>query len=139
MVAGEGNNYDLPNTVREVAEVLGRRRALELVGMLVPATDVDSPSIGKRGISACLYVPKTLDGVHGTSKLVELLGREDAQKLVDEFAGIALFLRPCNGLVRRGRDAAIRQMVAEGWSTHAVALAFDVCQRTVRNLTRGEQ
>lgn len=135
-MAPADRNFDLPATVREVAEVLGRRRALELAGMVCPPADPEQRGDSTRGRQGCLYVPKSLASQRGPSRLVDLLGADDADRLIRAFGGEILWFGPCNGIVLRHRNNAIWRRLAEGARPVVVAAEFGVCERLVRNILR---
>lgn len=126
----DGGNYDLPESVRAIAAVIGRRRALELVGAIcVPRQK------GKgRERRACLYVPH-VERVKG-SRLEEIAGHDDAVKLAEAFGGEILWLAPAHGVYLRFRNAAIRRMLAQGVRLMDVAFLFAMTDRQIRNIGR---
>lgn len=78
----------LPRAVQEIAEVIGRERALFLIGQL-PRCYVRDKRYNTRASSkgACrvvMYVPKRLRPDH---PLVAILGWQDAEKLTQAFGG----------------------------------------------------
>jgi hypothetical protein len=125
-----GGNYDLPESLRIVADVIGRTRAMELAGMA--ATPRPKGTIGRHGRSGCIYVPHP-DRVDG-SRLEEMLGRDDAMKMARAFGGETLWLGMAHVVYLRFRDAAVRRMLAQGVKKVDVAWLFDLSDRQVRNL-----
>lgn len=126
-MAGDG---DFPVQVAEVAEAIGLREALFLVGRLCPPKRERGASV--RGRQGCLYVPKRV-----TPRLLERVGCPDiARALVAAFPGETRWFPPCQGLVNRHRDAAIRRMVAGGARHRDVAWMFDICTRMVGAICR---
>ncbi len=122
----------LPQVVRDVAEVIGRRQALRLAGAVCPPA---SPGRRKTdsGRAGSVYIPlKLRPGAN--HRLIEILGEDDAQRMVEAFPGMILNFPSCTRLARAHRDRAIRKMAAEGWSVSSVAWAFDVCALTVKNV-----
>lgn len=119
-----GNPYGLPNEVRQLAEVVGREKALYIAGRILHP---------ERRRCAWLYIPKKLPEIH---PLIELAGPEDAAALVAEFGGKLFQIPPCHGVYRKFRDREIRRMVAEGYRQEWIAETFGVCIRTIRNLTQ---
>ena len=85
----------LPESVQEIAEVIGREKALEFIGRL--------PTSGSRAWRVCVYIPKRLPADH---KLVEMLGWHDAKRLVDAFSGMILQPSNCRFLHRQHRNRA---------------------------------
>lgn len=130
-----GADWLLPQIVRDVAEVIGRRQAFVLAGAVCPpATPGRRGAI--RGRSGCIYIPcKLKDGRH--ERLTEILGVHDAAKMVTAFGGEILHFPSGEAYTRNLRDRAIRRMAQERWPVPVVAWMFDVCERTVQNLLRG--
>lgn len=119
---------NLPGSVQDVADILGRERALYLVGQL-------PKSAGKNryGERAWLYVPKRLKPDH---ILVCLLGWQDAQKMVREFSGIILELSTCNHVYRDFRNKAILRLRTNGMKPQAIAVMMDLTVEAVRKILR---
>ena len=120
---------DLPQSVREIAEAIGREAALLLIGRL-PVCYRDA---GKKSPKVILYVPKRLPPDH---QLVEILGYPTARKLVDAFGGEILYPANCRFVFDRHRNAAVRQMIDAGARLPVVACLFGITERHVRNITR---
>ncbi|GGH64905.1 hypothetical protein GCM10010975_32180 [Comamonas phosphati] len=125
----------LPESAQEIADVIGRERALYLIGQL-PRYVGGAP--GKQSTRVILYVPKSLTDDHD---LVRILGRDDAEKLCHHFGGEILNPANCSEIYRRYRDQEMARMVDEmvgiglpnGYAVAQVASLFDVSGRTVRN------
>lgn len=113
----------LPRSVQEIANVIGRSRALYLVGQL--------PRTYRRQWRCDLYVPQKLKPDH---KLVSLLGWEDASKMVKEFGGLILQPARCDCIARDFKYQAVRQMRDEGMSAKDIAEATGIPARTVRHI-----
>jgi len=118
----------LPSSVQEIADVIGRERALYLVGRLPRAYDRGHPS-GQ----VILYVPKTLRHDH---PLVGVLGFDDAHKLVRAFGGEILQPASCKDIYREYRDRSIKSMLITGARAGHIADLFEVSERHVRNIAR---
>jgi DNA-binding NarL/FixJ family response regulator len=118
----------LPESVQEIADVIGRDRALFLIGKLPRYY-----SKGTQSERVILYVPKNLPLDH---RLVQILGWNDASKLAKEFGGEILKPSNCNFIQRKARDKSILEMHAQGYSAQDLAKWFYVCERTVKNLLR---
>jgi hypothetical protein len=82
---------DLPKSVQEIADVIGREKALHLIRSL-PTYVAGKP--GKKCTRVMLYVPQRLRMDH---PLVLILGFEDAAKMVDVFGGECLQPANCSG------------------------------------------
>ncbi|BCN09928.1 hypothetical protein ACNRBS_20830 [Ralstonia pseudosolanacearum] len=111
----------LPGSVQEIADVIGRQRALYLVGQLP-----------RCGAQLTLYVP-TEQRLGDDHMLVRILGADDAAKLCRVFGGETLKPANCNAIYSRYRDAQMARMVGEGYPVSYVADMFDVSSQTVRN------
>lgn len=118
----------LPESVAEIAEVIGREKALYLIGQL--------PSSGSRKWRKCVYIPKYLPADH---KLVELLGWNDAAKLSYAFAGMILQPSNCRFLHRAHRNREIHRMDAEGLSVIKIADMVELSAYRVREIIAGGQ
>ena len=121
----------LPDSVQEVADVIGRERALFLVGQLPRMQYRDTRFTGTFRQKLQVYVPKHLSADH---PLIRLLGWDDAQRMVRAFGGEILKLATCNEIYRRFRDASILRMRREGMSTKEIAEVVGVTMRHVRNV-----
>ena len=123
----------LPESVQEIADVIGRDRALYLIGRL-PKTYPPSTRT-KHGATerVILYVPKSLRPDHS---LVQILGWHDAMKLVRVFGGEILQPANCREVYRRFRDQSIRAFLMAGASPVHIAGLMGVSDRHVKNLAR---
>ncbi|WP_323119997.1 hypothetical protein [Burkholderia alba] len=117
---------DLPHSVREIAEVIGREQALVLLGRLPRAYTREHPSG-----TPILYVPKTLKPDH---VLVEIIGWGDASKLVKAFGGEILQPSACTSMVKAFRNATIRGMAARGLKRRLIAVQIGVSDSTVEKV-----
>lgn len=118
----------LPRSVQEIADVIGRDSALFLIGQLPRAYSKCHPS-GQ----VILYVPKSLRVDH---PLVKLLGWKTASRLVQAFGGEILQPAHCADLCRDFRDRSITRLLIEGHRPAILSEWFGVCERHVRNLAR---
>ncbi len=119
----------LPDSVQEIADVIGRERALFLIGQLPRCYP---PSGGKRE-QVILYVPKRLKADHA---LVKLIGWKDASKLVAAFGGEILRPANCGFIYKAQRHADIRRLHGEGVPVKTLEEWFGVSERTVKNALR---
>ena len=119
--------------MHEIAEVIGRDRALYLIGRL-PKTYPPSTRT-KNGATerVILYVPKSLRPDHS---LVQILGWHDAMKLVRVFGGEILQPANCREVYRRFRDRSIRAFLIAGYPPNYIAEMMGVSDRHVKNLLR---
>ena len=121
---------DLPESVKEIAEVIGREDTLRLIGQLPTCY---AGKEGHKSNRVIMYVPKRLPPDH---KLVEILGFNTAMKLVRHFGGEILQPANCRALYSRFRDEAILRMLDAGARPGMVADLLGVSERHVRNLQR---
>lgn len=122
------NPAPLPASVQEIADVIGREKALELVGKL---PRLRPPSRTKGECQVCVYIPEVLPIDH---KLIALIGKPAAERLVERFGGEVLHLATCRRLIDAHRNQAVRRMRAEGWSLATVAWSFGLSVRQVGNI-----
>ncbi len=124
---------DLPNSVREIAEVIGREAAMYLIGQLPRCY---AGADGKKANKVIMYVPKRLQPDH---RLVEILGWPTALKLVTAFGGEILYPANCNHMEARLRNRRILEMLDEGTPAAIVADEMGVTVRYVRHLRQMEK
>lgn len=120
------NNYDLPENVRLIAEVIGRQRALFLAGRLL-----NWGATHHYGRAGCLYVPKRLPPGHNLAKL---LTEPEAQLLVQAFGGEILKIQPCATVQRRWRNSEAERMAAAGVPREEIVDALNISDRHLRNI-----
>lgn len=120
----------LPNSVQEIADVIGRERALYLIGQL-PRCVAGAP--GKQSSRVILYVPKlrTLPTDH---YLVRILGWNDAVKMARAFGGELLQPPNCSEIYRAYRDRMVREMRMQGMTHQYIAAVMAISDRQVRNI-----
>jgi hypothetical protein len=123
-----GDLVRLPTSVQEIADVIGRERALYLVGQLPRCVaGVD----GKKSSRVILYVPSvsrlTLD-----HELVRILGYNDALKMCRNFGGLILQLANCSDIYNNYRDKMILKFLSEGMTPVQVAAILGISDRHVR-------
>lgn len=129
----------LPPIVQDIADVLGRERAIFLIGQLPRCYMRDShkragPNAG-RSERVILYVPKTLKPDH---VLVRILGWHDAERLVHAFGGELLNPPTLRDVIYRPwRDQAIRELVDQGTPQQVVAEWFQLTRKRVGQLAAG--
>lgn len=127
----------LPESVQEIAEVIGRERALYLVGQLprryAPgngAKSADREGVTNKGAwRVVMYVPMRL---RADDVLVRVIGWHDALKLVNHFRGCVLQPANCSEIVRRWRQASIVRLDAQGLKTNEIAELVQLSPRAVR-------
>jgi len=119
-------NWDLPETVRLIAEVTGREDALFLAGHVI--------RWGGRshyGRSSCIYIPRSLTADH---RLVRLLGLENARRLAAALGGEILSVAPCKGVFQRFRDNEVRRLAVDGMKVSVLATMVGVSERHIRSI-----
>lgn len=116
---------DLPPSAQEIADVIGRDRALFLIGNL--------PAAGGRSWRRVLYVPKRMGRDH---PLVQLMGAEDAERLRRHFGGAILQPANCGYIARAFRDREVRRMAAEGVPVTSIAASVGLSDYRVREILR---
>ena len=124
---------DLPSSVREIAEVIGREATMYLIGQLPRCY---AGADGKKANKVIMYVPKRLSPNH---RLVELLGWHAAQQLVRAFGGEILYPANCGHLEARLRNRRILEMLDQGIPSVQVAEEMGVTVRYVRHLRQMEK
>jgi hypothetical protein len=115
----------LPASVQEIADVIGRERALYLISKLPRYCASDNSE------RVMLYVPRNLPLDH---LLVKILGWHDASKLAAAFPGEILKPANCAYLHKQFRDDHIARLVNEGISISLITEWLDLCERQVRNI-----
>lgn len=121
---------DLPRSVQEIAEVIGRERALFLIGSLPRAY-----SSGHAAGQPILYIPKSLRPDH---PLVRTLGWTDAQKLVKAFGGEILQPCACTAIIKAFRHQTIRSMAKRGFKQKVIAMQTDLSMSMVAKILRAK-
>ena len=122
------NERRLPESVQEIADVIGREKALSLIGSL--------PQAGSRSWRVCLYVPKRLPSTD--HPLVRTLGWRDANRLVWAFSGMILQPSNCRFLVREARYRVVWQMSRDGHSLADIAQGVELSPARVREVLAGK-
>ncbi|AVS70979.1 hypothetical protein C8247_11425 [Paracidovorax avenae] len=120
------NNFDLPEGARLIADAIGRRAALYLVGRTLRWD-----AKGHRGRVACIYIPKKLKPCHA---LIGIVGVDAAAVLVRELGGLVLKLYPCQAVVMRWHRAEATRLRRAGLGPTAVAAVLGVSARQAASL-----
>lgn len=120
---------ELPRSVQEIADVIGRERALFLIGQLPSYTVRDKRYPNAIHNRLILYVPKVISP---TDDLPRILGWNDAMKLVKHFGGELLYPSPCTQIHRQFIVNTIRRLNSEGMAHKAIAELLEVSERTVK-------
>lgn len=116
----------LPDSVQMIADVIGEDAALELVRRW--PRQPDKRYSCDRIIVSIPKRPTT------SSRLVAILGWDNAAKLSREFGGEVLTLATCANLRRNDRDQAIARALANNATPAAISLRFGLNERHVRRI-----
>ena len=122
----------LPESVKEIADVIGNDAALDLIDKL---PRYYGGADGKKSNRVILYVPKKLDPTH---RLVAILGWQSAAKLVDAFGGEILAPANCRGVKAEQRNQEIRRLYREGVTRSDLARMLSITTRQIGNIVRAE-
>lgn len=125
----------LPDSVQEIADVIGRDQALLLVGQLPRSYSRDKRWPGAMNSTVNLYVP-TVARLGVDHQLVRILGWNDAVKLCKAFGGEIMYPANCAFIHRKFRDDNILRLVRAGVKKAIIADQIGVSERHVRNLVR---
>lgn len=140
----------LPDSVQEIADVIGVEQTLLLISNLPRAYSMrPSGSAGsatresgkqhKSGTGrVIMYVP-TVPRLTANHVLVQILGWYDAIRLCKAFGGEIMHPANCAEYFRGKRDAEIMRLVSTGMPSAAVAEVVGMSERHVRNLVRSHQ
>ena len=133
---GPGRRIRLPETLRDIAEVIGREAAVRLAEGMRPITEEGKPaSTGSRPRRLMIYVPRRLTPDH---PLVGLLGWTIALKLQRSHTNLIIEIPLCADLMRAYRDHCIAEMARGGGDVGAVASWFQLHERSVRDILAKE-
>jgi hypothetical protein len=115
----------LPESVQEVADVIGRENALRLVGAL--------PSLPSKPWIAWVSVPQPAR-LRPDHDLVAILGWPGAVLMCRAFGGELLQLSRCRGLERAARNRRIWDLRAQGMNARQIGEIIDVSPETVKKV-----
>lgn len=118
----------LPESVAEIAEVIGREKALDFVRQL--------PRSGSRPWRACIYIPKRLPADH---KLVQMLGWDDASKLSYAFSGMILQPSTLEAMEKAHRNRQIIRAAGEGVPIEEIADVYEMSRYRIREIIAERQ
>ncbi|WP_299297463.1 hypothetical protein [uncultured Tateyamaria sp.] len=113
----------LPESVAEIAEVIGREKAIDFVRQL--------PQSGSRPWRACIYIPKHLPADH---KLVEMLGWHDASKLAYAFSGMILQPSRLDAMEKAHRNRQIVRAAGDGVPLEEIADVYELSEYHVKDI-----
>lgn len=117
----------LPDTIEDIAEVIGRDRAIYFVGQLQQS--------GRRSWRRCVYIPKKIEPDH---QLVKILGWRDAERLVRVFGGMILQPSNCLVLFRDFRRSEILRRGEAGEEPRQIAKSLGISVRHVKGVLQGK-
>jgi hypothetical protein len=126
---------ELPASVQEIADVIGRDKALLLIGKLPKAYSRDKRWPGAQKSTLVMYVP-TVKRLGLDHFLVKTLGYIDAVKMCEAFGGEIMYPASCANIHRKFRDDSILAMMRTGMRAQTVAAIVGVSDRHVRNLVK---
>ncbi|KIC15015.1 hypothetical protein [Leisingera sp. ANG-Vp] len=121
--AGRGHRVPLPESVEEIAEVIGRENAVRLVEGTRPR--------GRRRWRRQLYVPAEMPEGH---RIATLIGLEDATKLSFSHANCILELPSCHGLRKAYLADYVMRLQDQGADEAEIAREIGVEKKTVASL-----
>lgn len=113
-------NHKLPALVDRIASMIGQDRALLLV-----------EHAHRAGANGYVYVPRL---PKPGQCLPSLIGQEAAAHLAQVYGGSTIRLPRCRVIYRAQRNAEVQRMASSGATVHAVAQAFQLTDRQVRNV-----
>jgi hypothetical protein len=128
-------NMELPRSVQEIADVIGRDKALLLIGKLPRSYSRDKRWPGAQNSTLVLYVP-TVKRLGLDHMLVKTLGWIDAVKMCEAFGGEIMYPASCANITRAFRDQSILSMARTGMKAASIAAIIGVSDRHVRNLLK---
>lgn len=125
---------DLPESVREIAEVIGRESALMMIKQLPRCLHGKE---GKKANHPIMYVPKTMSLANKWARFyLTTLGWDKSVRLVRVFGGEILTPANCRHMEARLRDRDIRSCLKAGEDVDLIATIFNVPRRHVLKLLR---
>lgn len=116
----------LPESVQQIADVIGRRRALLLIGQLPKRR---AGVVGKAGDRVAFYFPKNSNSK--AHLLVRILGEVDAERLQKHFGGEHVQLANCREIITAWRNREIVRLRASGLRADAVAEIMGLSRRCI--------
>ena len=121
--AGRGHRVMLPDSVQEIAEVVGREKAVRLVEGTRPS--------GKRRWRRSLYVPAEMPEGH---RIATLIGFEDAARLSFSHGNCILELPACHALRKAYLADYVMRLHDQGAEEAEIAREIGVEKKTVAGL-----
>ena len=121
---------ETPQTLQDIADAIGADAAMKLVESW-PMTRISTT--GRR--RAVVYVPMTLPESH---RLVDILGRDVADRFVRRFGGELLFLPRCTCMRQAERRRAVLEAVAAREPARCIARRHGITERHVRRIAAAD-
>ena len=121
--AGRGHRVPLPETVEEIAEVIGREKAVRLVE--------GTRQRGARRWRRHLYIPSDMPEDH---RIVSLIGWDAAQALSFSHANSVLELPSCHSLRKAYLSDVVAKMAGQGADQAEIASELGIERKTVASL-----
>lgn len=115
----------LPRSVQEIADVIGRDQALQMVAQL---------RVRCSGRTLNIYVP-AVEKLHAHHALVEMIGMEDAQALARVFGGAHVYPASCRQMRRALENRDILKLRDAGLSLAEIAGELGLSTKWVAAVT----
>ena len=125
---GPGGDLELPETLADIAEVIGRENALRLAEGL--------PNNARRPWQKFLYVPQAMRPDH---PLVGLIGWDAAQALSHSHANMIIEVPVCQAIQRAYRDHIIAYLVEQGLPIDHVAAMMGTTTQLASRKVRAQE
>ena len=107
---------DLPETAREIVEIIGLPKALRLVEEL--------------GGTSFPLPRSDWDGLR-MEMLAKVVGEDATRRLIERYAGTALYIPCCAAAMRAARDRAIQSEYLAGTPVYRLALKYRLTERRI--------
>lgn len=121
--------FPLPPILEEISSVIGRDKTITLVGKLPRSAQIKRDGRTRQRIY--LYIPKTLTPEH---KLIELLGYEDALKMVDAFAGEIICVPSLKNMHTHFLHHSIRAQYGAGVNIEILVIIFNMTRKNIQRI-----
>lgn len=124
--------YELPESLQNIADIIGRDRALFLIGQLPRTKQIKRD--GRTRWRIYVYFPLCLTT---NCKLVQILGWDDALKLNNVFRGETLCLPSCHEMAIKFLHESIRNRYLIGVSIEILCITFAMTRRSITKILNG--
>lgn len=125
------SDYPLPSIIQSLANVIGRHKALQLVGQLPRTKQVKSDGRTRWRIYANFPKPQNLKRTH---KLAQILGFDDALKLCSMFGGEIVSIPSCNAMYKDFLHRSIRNQYLSGVSLEILVIIFGMNRKSLNKI-----